>query len=373
MYHRGPPAHGPPQTSSSSTPRLPGHIRAQSLREVHTCLPPSGHNVLGFGALLQQPPSGPVMEREDTATPCALEAYHGVSWQGQAGLHPQWDWLQEQQLQPVSWHKLAVAPPAMPPQPATGTTCSGHHVHFPSCFNIWATISARGWCGSLPQWSECSPIGAYHGSSNAHWVVHRLVRTSDKHIKIRSSGTAASVMVMLMSRQYISKCTLPAIADIHQASRCSRCFVGHTAIASLASLCYNSIAWLPMQRRLASSQSVGRQFEESWAARSHLAAEAILLRAEFHWILSDTSCVRNTFLIKAHNTSLVTAHTALEIWPFLGPQHLTSYLILCLPACLPAHLYTWLTDIDICYSVTWLPLWTSASHWSNNGLCSREF
>jgi hypothetical protein len=53
-HHRAPPAHGPPQTSSGSKPRFPGHICAQRPREVHARLPLSGHNVPGFGAPLQQ-------------------------------------------------------------------------------------------------------------------------------------------------------------------------------------------------------------------------------------------------------------------------------------------------------------------------------
>jgi hypothetical protein len=46
---------------------------------------------------------------------------------------------------------LAIAPPATPPQPPTTTTRSGRHVHFPARFTLWATVSAGGWCGNLPQ------------------------------------------------------------------------------------------------------------------------------------------------------------------------------------------------------------------------------
>jgi hypothetical protein len=95
-----PPALGPPQTSSGSTPRLPGYIRAQRPQELQPCLSPPGHNALGFGAPLQRPLPGPVTEREDTATPRAWEVHRCVSQQGQAGLHPQ-DRSREQ-LQPAS-------------------------------------------------------------------------------------------------------------------------------------------------------------------------------------------------------------------------------------------------------------------------------
>jgi hypothetical protein len=44
----------------------------------------------------------------------------------------------------------AAAPSATPPQPSTRTTRSGRHIHFPARFNIWAAISAGGWCGNLP-------------------------------------------------------------------------------------------------------------------------------------------------------------------------------------------------------------------------------
>jgi hypothetical protein len=56
--------------------------------------------------------------------------------------------------------------------------------------------------------------------------------------------------------------------------------------------------------------------------------------------------------------SLVTAHSSLEIRPFSGPQHLIDNRI----RCLPAHLYTQLTETDTCYSVMWLSLRSSTSH-----------
>jgi hypothetical protein len=52
-----------PATSSGSSLRLPGYIRAQGPREVHPLLPPSGRNAPGLGAPIQQPLPGPVMER----------------------------------------------------------------------------------------------------------------------------------------------------------------------------------------------------------------------------------------------------------------------------------------------------------------------
>jgi hypothetical protein len=91
------PAHGPPQTSSGSTPHLSTYIRTQRPREVHSRLPLSGHNTLSFETPLQ----GPVTEREDAATPRAREARHCVNRQGQACLYPQRDRLREQ-LQPAS-------------------------------------------------------------------------------------------------------------------------------------------------------------------------------------------------------------------------------------------------------------------------------
>jgi hypothetical protein len=45
---------------------------------------------------------------------------------------------------------------------------------------------------------------------------------------------AVSVTVTLTLRQqHSSEATSPAIADIHQASHCSRCFASLTAIASI--------------------------------------------------------------------------------------------------------------------------------------------
>jgi hypothetical protein len=62
-HHQALPTHGPPQTSSGSSPRLPSYIRAQGPREVHPRLPPSGHNAPDLGAPTQRPLPGPVMER----------------------------------------------------------------------------------------------------------------------------------------------------------------------------------------------------------------------------------------------------------------------------------------------------------------------
>jgi hypothetical protein len=41
----------------------------------------------------------------------------------------------------------------VPPPPIIRTTHSRRHVRFPARFNNWATISAGGWCGNLPQMS----------------------------------------------------------------------------------------------------------------------------------------------------------------------------------------------------------------------------
>jgi hypothetical protein len=88
-HHRAPQAHGQSQTGSSSTPFLPGHIRAWRPRGVHSRLPLSGHNEPGFGAPYSGP-YRPITEKEDTTTPCAREARHCVNRQGEDGLHPQW-------------------------------------------------------------------------------------------------------------------------------------------------------------------------------------------------------------------------------------------------------------------------------------------
>jgi hypothetical protein len=68
------------------------------------------------------------------ATPLSTRDHHSSTYLCRNNLHPP-----------------ATAPPAMPPQPPATTTRSGRHVHFPTRLNLWATISAGGWCGNLPQ------------------------------------------------------------------------------------------------------------------------------------------------------------------------------------------------------------------------------
>jgi hypothetical protein len=70
--------------------RLPSYIRAQRPRELHSRLPPSGHNTPSFEAPLERPLPSPVTEGEDSSTPHGRKARYGVNRQGEAGLHTQW-------------------------------------------------------------------------------------------------------------------------------------------------------------------------------------------------------------------------------------------------------------------------------------------
>jgi hypothetical protein len=140
-HHRAPPTHGPPQTSSGSTPCLPGYIHAQRPQEVHACLPPSGHNAPGFGA----PLPGPVMERRHFNSSCVA---------GRSPCQP------TDSSRPTCWMRLtaeppppltlwsaqpwATAPPAALPRPIARTTHSGRQVRFRAHIKIWATTSTGG-------------------------------------------------------------------------------------------------------------------------------------------------------------------------------------------------------------------------------------
>jgi hypothetical protein len=81
-HHAAPPAHGPPETSSDSTPHLPSNVHAQGPPKLHARLSPPGRNSSGSGAPLQRPLPGPLMEPEDDETPCARQAHHRVDRQG---------------------------------------------------------------------------------------------------------------------------------------------------------------------------------------------------------------------------------------------------------------------------------------------------
>jgi hypothetical protein len=91
-------------------------------------------------------------------------------------------------------------------------------------------------CGSLPQWNELHPIGTHHGKSNTHWVVHHLATTSDKHIKMRPL-----VRQLQLQHAYVKTATQQwvystAIANIHQASHCSKSSAGYQSLANEAGL-----------------------------------------------------------------------------------------------------------------------------------------
>jgi hypothetical protein len=130
---------------------------------------------------------------------------------------------------------------------------------------------------------------------------------------------------MLMSRQpHSGGSAPPVIAGIHQANHCSRSFTGRTAITSIgttASSSQQAVAWLPMQRRLASSQSP--------------AAEASLMWLEFHWHLSDTPWVRNTALFRVPQRLTGSCTHCLRNMALLGATT-SQWLLHTLPACLPA-------------------------------------
>jgi hypothetical protein len=67
---------------------------------------------------LQWPIPGPVMERENTANPCAQQAHHRVNRHGQTGLHAKRDWPWDRRhLNPAADTTPATAPHATPPPP----------------------------------------------------------------------------------------------------------------------------------------------------------------------------------------------------------------------------------------------------------------
>jgi hypothetical protein len=167
-HHRAPPAHGPPQTSSGSTPRLSGYIRAQRPREFHPRLPSSGHTEPGFGATYDGP-NQVLSWREKTLQLLVRGRPVTVSSNMVKPTYILNGTDRGNNSNPPVDTTPAVAPPATPPQPTTLTTGAGRHIYFPARFEIWATISVReGWRGSIPQWSKRHQISAHNGSSNAH-------------------------------------------------------------------------------------------------------------------------------------------------------------------------------------------------------------
>jgi hypothetical protein len=111
----------------------------------------------GLWSPLQQPQPGLVTEREDTVTPRAQEAHHGVNWQGQAGLHPQWDWPREEHLQSTGQCN-----------PGCSTTChavTAHHMNYvlqpPHIILLFSTFeqpSLRGMISEPPTVKQALPI-----------------------------------------------------------------------------------------------------------------------------------------------------------------------------------------------------------------------
>jgi hypothetical protein len=135
-HHRAPPTHGPPHTSFGSSPRLPGYIRAQGPREVHA-----------MRRALEPQYSGPyqVLSRRDKTL---LLLVHGrpvtVSTDRAKPAYILNQTIRGNNSTPPAIANPAIAPPATPPQSPTKTKRFGRYIHFPSCFNILAFISAGG-------------------------------------------------------------------------------------------------------------------------------------------------------------------------------------------------------------------------------------
>jgi hypothetical protein len=130
-----------------------------------------------------------------------------------------------------------------------------------------------------------------------------------------SSRMAASVTVMLTSRQQCSSKSTPSgIASTHQASHCSRSFTGPPASPlslALASCCYSSIA----------------QHPTGTPARNHRATARKTSQLAVTWLLKPACCGRSF-------TGIYLTHPALEIRFFLGPTKPHRLpLSLSLPAC----------------------------------------
>jgi hypothetical protein len=81
-----PPAHGPTETSSGSSPSQPSFIRAQGPPQLRPCLPPSDRNAPGSGAPLQRSLSGSVSEGESAVAPSERQTCHCVCRLSQASL-----------------------------------------------------------------------------------------------------------------------------------------------------------------------------------------------------------------------------------------------------------------------------------------------
>jgi hypothetical protein len=77
-HHTTTPAHGPPQASSSNSPRQTRYLHTQGSHQLHTRLPPTGLNSTGPQTFLQRPLSGLVSERQNVKTPCVWKTHHRV-------------------------------------------------------------------------------------------------------------------------------------------------------------------------------------------------------------------------------------------------------------------------------------------------------
>jgi hypothetical protein len=109
----------------------------------------------------------------------------------------------------------AVVPPATTPQPTTQTTRSGHDIHFPTHFNVWAPISVGEWGGVM--WKPPTVKQALPNQCSPWQLQCPLVRMlpSDKSIKMRRSDTLASVTATLTSREHCN-------SEYASSSTCSR-------------------------------------------------------------------------------------------------------------------------------------------------------
>jgi hypothetical protein len=152
--------------------------------------------------------------------------------------------------------------------------------------------------------------------------MHPLVQQHQSRLRLRQdSNTAVSllhqrlpVFIRLVTAAEFSPATPLLLALAQQ----------HRLATNAEKTSRLAVAQLPMQRRPASS----------WSP----ATETSLMRPEIHRHLSDTPCVRNTALFRAHDTSPVTAHTACR-----------------------SSVYS-INRNRLCYSVMWLSLRAPTSH-----------
>jgi hypothetical protein len=173
---------------------LPGYIRAWRL---NNCTYSSSIRTQCPG--LWSPPTVTPTRSchgEGATTP---RAHHGVNRQGEVGLHPHGTDSGNNTFNPSVNATLVIAPPATPSQPTTWTTCSGRHIHFSACFNIWANISMGG-----VMWQPPTIKQALHNQRSPWQLQHPFFcePPSDKSIKMRAPNTLASVIATLTSREY---------------------------------------------------------------------------------------------------------------------------------------------------------------------------